>query len=116
VTLAALRVRGPFDRSTGYDHHVRKFVRELVNQGVAVELVDIPQWGPARLPPHLRDPSFNSFDTPTSARVTLHFCTPHQVTPDRGRATHQLIAILAEVETKKNRRLFRPFFRVRSRS
>ena len=57
-----------------------------VNQGVAVELVDVPEWGPARLPPHLRDPWFDSLDKPTGARVTLHFCMPHQVTPERGRA------------------------------
>ena len=86
MKLAAVRVRGPFHGPTGYDHHVREFVRELVNQGVAVELIDIPEWGPARLPPHLRDPWFDSLDKPTGARVTLHFCMPHQVTLERGRA------------------------------
>jgi glycosyltransferase involved in cell wall biosynthesis len=86
MTLDALRVRGPFKGPSGYDHHVREFVRELVNQGVAVELIDLPEWGPARLPPHLRDPWFDTLDRPTGAQVTLHFCMPTQVRLDRGRA------------------------------
>jgi glycosyltransferase involved in cell wall biosynthesis len=83
--LTALKVRGPFRGPSGYDHHVREFVRELHEQGVAVELVDMPEWGPARLPERLRDPWFDSLDTPTGARVVLHFCMPHQVISEAGR-------------------------------
>src|SRR5690242_7366806 len=85
MTLPALKVRGPFRGPSGYEHHVREFVRELHNQGVAVELVDFPEWGPATLPAHLRDPWFDSLQQATSARITLHFCMPHQVVPDANR-------------------------------
>ena len=47
--LKALQVRGPFKGPSGYEHHVREFVRELVNQGVEVQLTDLPMWGPAKL-------------------------------------------------------------------
>jgi glycosyltransferase involved in cell wall biosynthesis len=57
-------------------------VRELHTQGVAVELIDLPEWGPATLPAHLRDPWFDSLTKPTAARIMLHFCMPHQVVPD----------------------------------
>jgi glycosyltransferase involved in cell wall biosynthesis len=78
--LKALTVRGPFRGPTGYDHHVREFVRELDAQGVAIELQDIPNWGPARLPPSARDAWFESLDRPCGAQTVLHFCMPHQVT------------------------------------
>jgi len=39
-------VRGPFRGPTGYEHHVREFVRRLHALGVAIELVDLPEWGP----------------------------------------------------------------------
>src|ERR671925_1706706 len=84
MTLAALRVRGPFRGPSGYDHHTREFVRELHRQGVAVELVDLPEWGPVKLPAELRDPWFESLDRPVGARVALHFCMPHQLARQRG--------------------------------
>jgi glycosyltransferase involved in cell wall biosynthesis len=77
--LKALQVRGPFKGPSGYEHHVREFVRELVNQGVEVQLIDLPMWGPAKLPPAMRDPWFETLDKPVDARVVLHFCMPHQV-------------------------------------
>jgi len=86
MVLDALQVRGPFKGPSGYEHHVREFVRELHRQGVAIELVDYPAWGPARLPAKLRDPWFESLDRPTGARVVLHFLMPHQVLPDPKRA------------------------------
>ena len=84
MTLTALKVRGPFKGPSGYDHHVREFVRELHKQGVAVQLVDFPEWGPAKLPAQLQDPWFDTLDRPTGARVVVHFCMPHQVVPDAG--------------------------------
>ena len=86
ASISAVRVRGPFKGPSGYDHHTREFVRELHNQGVAVELIDFPHWGPARLAPHQRDPWFESLGRPVGARVALHFCMPHQVAPDPGLA------------------------------
>ncbi|MGD1091412.1 MAG: glycosyltransferase [Bryobacteraceae bacterium] len=77
--LRALTVRGPFRGPTGYDHHVREFVRELHTQGVAVELQDLPAWSPAKLPGHMRDPWFDSLNQPCGAETVLHFCMPHQV-------------------------------------
>jgi glycosyltransferase involved in cell wall biosynthesis len=85
MPLRALNVRGPFKGPSGYDHHVREFVRELHRQGVAVQLIDFPEWGPAKLPAHLQDPWFDSLGAPTGAQVALHFCMPHQVVPDPGR-------------------------------
>ena len=82
--LTALRIRGPYKGSTGYDHHTREFVRELYNQGIAVELIDCPEWGPGRLPTSMRDPWFDSLNGPTSARIALHFCMPHQLVPFAG--------------------------------
>jgi glycosyltransferase involved in cell wall biosynthesis len=66
---------------------VREYVRELVNQGVAVELIDLPEWGPTRLPAAAQDRWFDSLDTPVDARTVLHFCMPHQVIPDAHRIT-----------------------------
>lgn len=84
MPLTALKIRGPYKGPTGYDHHTREFVRELHNQEVAVELIDFPEWGPARLPAQMQDPWFDSLNRPTSARVALHFCMPHQLVPFRG--------------------------------
>jgi glycosyltransferase involved in cell wall biosynthesis len=66
---------------------VREFVRELHAQGMAVELIDLPEWGPSRLPNELRDPWFESLDRHVGARTTLHFCMPHQVVPEPGQLT-----------------------------
>lgn len=85
--ITALRVRGPFRGPSGYDHHVREFVRELVRQGVAVQLIDLPEWGPVRLPEQARDPWFDQLSRPVDAAITLHFSMPHQVISD-GRGLH----------------------------
>jgi glycosyltransferase involved in cell wall biosynthesis len=82
MSLQALKVRGPFLGPTGYDHHVREFVRGLDRAGVAVQLVDLPEWGPAKLPRLLRDPWFESLTRAVDARLLLHFCMPHQVAAD----------------------------------
>lgn len=76
---------GPFRGLTGYDHHVREFVRELARQGVAVELSNLPLWSPRSLPRPLRDPWFETLCRPVDATTVLHFCMPHQVRshPDR---------------------------------
>ena len=47
--MRALTVRGPFRGVTGYDHHVREFVRELARQGMRVWLLDLPLWSPRKL-------------------------------------------------------------------
>lgn len=85
MALTSLKVRGPFKGPTGYDHHVREFVRELHRQGVAVQLVDIPEWGPTKLPAQMRDPWFETLDKPVRASIVLHFCMPHQVEPEPKR-------------------------------
>jgi glycosyltransferase involved in cell wall biosynthesis len=84
--INALHVRGSYTGPTGYEHHVREFVRELHRQSVSVQLTDLPLWGPAKLPLHLRDPWFDTLDRPTGARSVLHFCMPHQVELQAGRA------------------------------
>jgi glycosyltransferase involved in cell wall biosynthesis len=84
--INALHIRGPYRGPTGYEHHVREFVRELHRQGVKVQLTDLPFWGPAKLPPHQRDPWFDFLDRPTGAHSVLHFCMPHQVELQNGQA------------------------------
>ena len=79
--LEALRVVGPFHGPSGYDHHVREFVRELVRQGVVVQLIDMPMWSPSRLPEPLQDPWFDTLSAPVDAAITLHFTMPEQVIP-----------------------------------
>jgi glycosyltransferase involved in cell wall biosynthesis len=83
--MQALTVCGPFRGATGYDHHVREFVRELARQGVSVWLLDLPLWSPRKLPFSLRDPWFETLTKPTGATTVLHFCMPHQVRPRAGR-------------------------------
>ena len=82
---AALVVRGPYRGAGGHDHHVREFVRHLARRGIRQQLVDVPEWGSAALPPECRDPWFDTLGRPVRARATLHFCMPHQVRPARGR-------------------------------
>ena len=82
--MRALTVCGPFRGVTGYDHHVREFVRELARQGVSVWLLDLPLWSPRKLPFSLRDPWFETLRKPTGATTVLHFCMPHQVRPHPG--------------------------------
>jgi glycosyltransferase involved in cell wall biosynthesis len=77
----ALVVHGPYRGPSGYEHHVREFVRALVRQGVRVQLVDLPEWGPVKLPDALRDPWFDTLAAPVRARAVLHFCMPPQVRP-----------------------------------
>jgi glycosyltransferase involved in cell wall biosynthesis len=50
-----------------------------------VELVDFPEWGPAKLPHHLRDPWFESLTAPSKGSIVLHFCLPDQVAVDEAR-------------------------------
>jgi glycosyltransferase involved in cell wall biosynthesis len=79
MTLSALKIRGPFRGPTGYEHHVREFVRELHRRGLELELQDLPEWGPAKLPPHLLDPLFETLKNPVDAPVVVQFCMPHQI-------------------------------------
>src|ERR1700752_2284732 len=86
MTVRAVQVRGPFRGTTGYDHHVREFVRALVHQGVAVQLLDLPEWTPSRLPTTADDATFDELSRPGDASVSLPFCIPHQVVPAPGMA------------------------------
>jgi glycosyltransferase involved in cell wall biosynthesis len=85
VTMEALTVRGTYNGPSGYDHHVREFVRALHRQGVCVRLVDIPHWHPLRLREEQRDPWFASRNQPVNSRLMLHFCMPPQVKIARGK-------------------------------
>ena len=76
--LRAVRVHGPVEGVSGYDVHTRSFVRELVRQGVEVELRQLEAW---KSPPRVnRDaPVFESLRSPVDARLALHFALPTQV-------------------------------------
>ena len=81
----SLVVRGPYRGVSGHDRHVREFVRALARQGVRQQLVDIPEWGPTRLPEAYSEPWFDTLGRPVPADVMLHFCMPHQVAIHPGR-------------------------------
>ena len=80
--IQALRIRGPFRGSSGYDHHTRQFARAIDRLGVEVELIDVPEWGSPRLPALVLDPWFDRAREPVDAGITLHFTMPHQVVTD----------------------------------
>src|SRR5688572_8749313 len=82
--VQGVRIRGPFKGPSGYDNHVRQFVRSLSLRGVSVDLQDIPNWGPAQLPHHLRDPWYESLKGVAPPGSVVHFCFPTQVVPHRG--------------------------------
>jgi glycosyltransferase involved in cell wall biosynthesis len=84
MPLKALEIYGPFRGPSGYDHHVREFVRQFQSLDVDVQLHDVPLWGPTKLPFDFRDPRFESLNKPVSAHIALHFCMPHQVAPQPG--------------------------------
>jgi glycosyltransferase involved in cell wall biosynthesis len=84
MALTALRVRGPYRGASGHEHHVRELVRALHRRGVAIELLDLPEWGPVDLSPSQREPWFETLSRPTGASIALHFAMPHQVGPYPG--------------------------------
>ncbi|MGH2615579.1 MAG: hypothetical protein ACRDJC_10100 [Thermomicrobiales bacterium] len=84
IMFVAIEIHGPFRGPTGYDRHVRGFARALHDLGVAVELVELPRWSPARLPPELQDPWFALLNRPVRARTVLHCCMPPQVRKTPG--------------------------------
>lgn len=75
----AIKVRGPYKGPSGHDHHVREFVRHLALQGIRQQLIDLPEWGPLKLPEEMRDPWFDTLSAPVDASAIIHFCMPHQV-------------------------------------
>jgi glycosyltransferase involved in cell wall biosynthesis len=80
----ALTVRGPYRGMSGHDHHVREFVRHLVRAGIRLQLIDVPEWGPVKLPDALRESWFDTLTAPVESPLMLHFCMPHQVTATSG--------------------------------
>jgi hypothetical protein len=50
-----------------------------------VQLTDLAEWHPVKLPPDACDPWFDQLASPVEAASTLHFCMPHQVLPGLGR-------------------------------
>ena len=84
--MRSLAIRGPFRGPTGYDQCVRGFARELHGQGVALEMRDMPEWSPAKLPAAAQDPLFSSLERPVDGiRTALQFCTPLQALPYAGK-------------------------------
>ena len=80
-----VRIRGPFTGPSGYDHHVREFIRALVHLGAPIALENLPGWGPVQLPHHLRDPWYESLPASIDERAAVHFCFPPQVIPSSSR-------------------------------
>lgn len=77
--IEAVTVIGPFRGVTGYDHHVRAFVRGLVATGIAVQLRQHAAWGDHPGSEGVLDPFFAELARPVPARLSLQFCMPHQI-------------------------------------
>jgi glycosyltransferase involved in cell wall biosynthesis len=83
---AALTVHGSYRGYSGYDATVRSFVRHLVAAGVRIGLVDLPEWGPGKLPHDRRDPWYDALASAVDeSAAALHFCMPTQVVIAPGR-------------------------------
>jgi glycosyltransferase involved in cell wall biosynthesis len=82
-----LTIRGPFRGYSGHDRTVRSFVAALMRAGIDLELIDVPHWSPAKLPPSMVDPSLEALTRSLPSRTAVQFCMPHQVTPLQGRRT-----------------------------
>jgi glycosyltransferase involved in cell wall biosynthesis len=80
----ALVIHGPYRGASGHDHHVREFVRHLSQRHIRIQLIDVPEWGPTRLPEQARDPWFDTLGAPVSATAAIHFCMPPQVRATDG--------------------------------
>lgn len=80
----AIKIRGPYHGASGYEHHVRELVRALHRRGIAIELIDVPDWGPVELGADQRDPWFDTLRQTVDASVALHFTMPHRVEPYAG--------------------------------
>jgi glycosyltransferase involved in cell wall biosynthesis len=83
----SLAVRGSFRGVSGHDRHTREFVRQLTRHRIRIQLTDLPQWHPVKLPAAAQDPWFEQLSRPVGAAAVLHFCMPHQVEPDGQRLT-----------------------------
>ncbi|MGA7670489.1 MAG: hypothetical protein WBW04_08695 [Nitrolancea sp.] len=80
--VTALRIRGPFRGSSGYDHKVRELSRILVRRGVRVQLIDMPGWSSLRLTDGDRERFFETLTRPIDAPITVHCTMPDQVVID----------------------------------
>lgn len=80
-----LAVVGPFHGPTGYDRHVRHFVRRLAARDVSIQLIDLPEWSAVRLDRSQQDPWFDTLDQPVNPDTVLHFSMPHQVVAYGGK-------------------------------
>lgn len=76
--MDGLIVKGPFVGPSGYAHHTREFVKNLVDQGVKVRLVELKGWCAAQSD-EARDSWFRSLNAPVESGVVLHFAMPQQV-------------------------------------
>jgi glycosyltransferase involved in cell wall biosynthesis len=85
--IRSLAVRGSFRGVSGHDHHTCEFVRQLAARGVRLQLTDIPEWHPVKLPEQARDPWFDQLDRPVGAAAMLQLCMPHQVVASEQRFT-----------------------------
>ena len=85
--VRSLAVRGSFRGASGHDHHTREFAWQLARQGVRIQLADIPEWHPVKLPPEGLDPWFGQLASPVGAASVLQFCMPHQVVPGEDQLT-----------------------------
>ncbi len=75
-------MRGPFRGASGTDHLSREFTRQFLRRGLRVQLIDVPEWSPVKLPIDSREATFEQLVGPVESPITLHFTMPHQVVLD----------------------------------
>lgn len=80
-----LKITGPYKGITGYDNHTRSIVKALYQAGLELELADLPEWSPVKLPLFLQDQWFEKLKQPVEADAHLFFSMPHQVQPEAGK-------------------------------
>jgi glycosyltransferase involved in cell wall biosynthesis len=84
MSADAIEVIGPFRGTTGYDRHTRELVRNLVAQGVRVQLTHLDGWS-RPLPPSMRETWFDELVSPVDAKLLLHFTMPNHCRPRAGK-------------------------------
>src|SRR3569832_2138689 len=77
--MKSLIVKGTFHGKNGYDRHSREFTKELLKQGISVQLRDFEIFSHIKLPGWQRENWYDQLRDADGATVMLHFTMPPQV-------------------------------------
>lgn len=82
MSIHALRLVGPHRGATGYERHVRQYIRCFHELGIAVEVRDVPGWNRQARLSEADAAWLPRLYRPVRADVVVHFCLPLQAMPD----------------------------------